>query len=429
MLRALLLLSFAFCLLPAQSPAPAPPMGWNSWDCYGTTVTEAEVKAQADYMARHLKKFGWRYIVVDIQWSDPKAKAHGYRDNADLAMDDQGRLIPAVNRFPSSAGGRGFKPLADYIHARGLKFGIHIMRGVPRRSPLAERIADMNSVCQWNTDMYGVDMSKPGAQDYYDSIVKMYAGWGVDYIKADDMLRPLHKPEVAALHQAIVKAGRPIVLSLSPGPARVEDAGFLQQNADLWRVSDDFWDRWIDLRHAFDFLARWAPFIKEGSWPDGDMLPLGRIGIRAERGDDRPTRFTPDEQQTLMTLWAIARSPLMFGGDLPSLDAATRALITNREVLGVNQHSRANREVFHRADIVAWTASTPEGKAKYLAVFNLNDKETTEASVTLAEAGLSGPARVRDLWRGLDLGRAATAHTVRLRPHASALFRLTPTVN
>src|ERR1017187_2558844 len=220
----------------AEAVAATPPMGWNSWDCYGTTVTEAEVKANADYMAQHLKQHGWQYVVVDIQWSEPHAQAHGYRPGAQLSVDQYGRLIPAVNRFPSSADGHGFRPLADYIHGLGLRFGIHIMRGIPRQAVKANLpvfagvpqmaraadIADTASVCPWNSDMYGVDLSRPGGQDYYDSILKLYADWGVDYIKADDIARPAHREEIAALHRAIVKTGRPIVLSLSPGPAMIK---------------------------------------------------------------------------------------------------------------------------------------------------------------------------------------------------------------
>jgi len=192
--------SVLFALLAASMPsawaapdgvAPTPPMGWNSWDSYGTTVTEAEVRANADYMAQRLKQHGWQYVVIDIQWSEPNAQAHGYRPGAQLAMDEYGRLVPAVNRFPSSAGGRGFRPLADYIHGLGLRFGIHIMRGIPRQAVKANlpvfgsqaragAIADTASICPWNTDMYGVDLSRPGAQDYYDSILKLYADWGVD---------------------------------------------------------------------------------------------------------------------------------------------------------------------------------------------------------------------------------------------------------
>ena len=328
----LLLLLTTLPLAAADPIAVTPPMGWNSWDSYGTSVTEAEVLANAGYMAAKLRSHGWQYIVVDIQWSDPLAKPHGYRPNAELAMDEYGRLIPAANRFPS-----GFRSLADSLHARGLKFGIHIMRGIPRRAVAANlpvsgstaraaEIADTKSICRWNTDMYGIDMSKRGAQEYYDSILALYASWGVDYIKCDDIAQPFHGDEIEALHRAIAKSGPAIVLSLSPGPADLSKAAFYAANANLWRISDDFWDLWKDLRHSFDLLEKWSPFIQPGGWPDADMLPLGRIGIRAERGDDRPTRFTQDEQRTMVTLWSIARSPLMLGGDLPSNDAYTESL-------------------------------------------------------------------------------------------------------
>ncbi len=414
-------------------------MGWNSWDAYGTTITEAEVKKTADYMAAHLKAHGWQYIIVDIQWYEPNAAAHGYRPGAQLTMDENGRLTPAVNRFPSAANGNGFKSISDYIHNKGLKFGIHIMRGIPRQAvkantPIAGSttvhaadIADPKSTCEWNTDMYGVDMSKPGAQQYYDALAEMYAAWGVDYLKADDEGRPLHREEVNALHKAIVKSKRPIVLSISPGPALVENAEFLADNAQLWRVSDDFWDVWKDLRAAFDFLAKWTPYTRSGSWPDGDMLPLGRIGIRAERGDDRKTRFTPDEQRTLMTLWSIARSPLMFGGDLPSLDPETLALITNDEVLAANQKATNSRQVFSRDNQIVWMSDGPNGNDKYLAVFNVADDGAHDITVAWTELGLQTSSwRVRDLWQKKDLGAFPKEHNFSIPPHGSAIYRLTP---
>jgi hypothetical protein len=395
--------------------APTPPMGWNSWDAYGPTVTEAEVKANADYMSAHLKSYGWQYIVVDIQWYEPNAQKHGYRANAELVTDNFGRLQPAANRFPSSINGRGFKPLADYVHSKGLKFGLHIMRGIPRQSvranlPVfgtsfrAREIADEQSICPWNTDMFGVRADTPGGQGYYDSVVKMYAEWGVDYIKADDMTAFNGKPadaarlaEIAALSRAIKRSGRPIVLSLSPGPASTEQAEFLQKHSQLWRISDDFWDRWQDLKKQFDFTRSWSRHTSANSYPDADMLALGRIGIRAERGDDRQTRFTRDEQLTLMTLWSIFRSPLMFGGDLPSNDAFTLSLLTNREVLFVNQHSRNNRELPGGGNLIAWTADAPHGRDKYLALFNLNDGPQASAIKfkTSAATSCSSSARVR----------------------------------
>jgi len=438
------LLSVAVCLTFAQdvpserkAHASKPPMGWNSWDSFGTTVRESEVKANTDYMASRLRRYGWQYIVVDIQWSDPKAKAHGYRPNADLAMDAYGRLIPAANRFPSAAGDRGFRPLADYVHSHGLKFGIHIMRGIPRQavrsnSPIhgssfhAAAIANRNSVCPWNTDMYGVDMSKAGAQDYYDSIAQLYASWGVDFIKADNMLDPLHADEIEALSRAIDKTGRPIVLSLSPGPTSVRDANFLAHNAEMWRISNDFWDRWQDLKNQFELLRNWGPYSKPGSWPDADMLPLGRIAIRGERGEDRMTRLTHDEQHTLMSLWAVARSPLMYGGDLPSNDAFSRSLLTNEEVLEVNQNGANSHQLFGDGDRIAWVSDLPQSSSKYLAVFNIGDRSPQDIRVNFASLGTPAACQIRDLWRKTTLAEANGGYTFVVPPHASGLYKLTP---
>lgn len=417
----------------AQTLAPVPPMGWNSWDAYGTTITEAETKANADAMVS-LKGFGWQYVVVDIQWYEPEPKAHGYRVGSTFAMDANGRLLPAPNRFPSAASGEGFKALADYVHGKGLKFGIHILRGIPRQAvernlPVlgagvtAADIADVNSVCSWNKDMYGVDMSKPGAQAYYDSMVAQYAAWGVDFIKADDMSRPYHAAEIAALHQAIVKAGRPMVLSLSPGPAPLEQVEDLRKNAEMWRVEDDLWDSWKSVRRVYDRAEPWAPYTGDGHWPDMDMLPLGHIGIRAERGDDRLSKLTHDEQQTVMTMWAILRSPLIFGGDLPTLDAYTRSLLTNRAVLAVDQRSEHAKLVRKDGDVRVWAAEVPGSRDRYVAVLNLAEGEQAVA-VPWTQLGLKRkPVRVTDLWssRGVVVGSSLFAT---LPSHASLLVRV-----
>jgi len=409
-------------------------MGWNSWDAYGTTIVESEVKAATDTMARDLKPFGWQYVVVDIQWSEPNPKAHGYRPGAHLTMDEYGRLIPAPNRFPSAANGGGFKTLADYAHAQGLKFGIHIMRGIPRQAveantPVygtmfhARDIADTGSTCHWNTDMYGLDMKKPGAQEYYNSIVAMYAAWGLDFIKADDMARPYHADEIAALHKAIVKTGRPIVLSLSPGPAPTEKIVHLRANAQMWRIADDLWDDWKSLKEMYYRTEKWAPLVKPGHWPDADMLPLGHIGLRAERGDDRMSRLSHDEQQTLMTLWSIFRSPLMYGGDLPTLDAYTKGLLTNSDVLAVDQHSTGNRVAYSKHDVRVWTAKSANG-ATYVAVFNLGDV-AAPISVKWSEIGVARTVKsLKNLWTGEVVGGAQTGLTIQLAPHASALYAI-----
>lgn len=366
--------------------APTPPMGWNSWDSFATTVTEAQVKAEADTMAARLRAHGWQYVIVDIQWYEGGATGYAYRQGARLTMDGYGRLLPAPNKFPSAADGAGFKPLADYVHHLGLKFGVHLMRGIPRQAvtenlPIlgtpyhARDIADLKSVCAWNPDMYGVDMTRPGAQAYYDSVFAQLAAWGIDYVKVDDIARPYRAAEIAAIRRAIDRTGRPIVLSLSPGATPLSAALNVEHHANLWRISDDFWDRWLALREQFGRLEKWNPYRRPGAWPDADMLPLGVLAM-----GHRTTRFTPVEQRTLLSLWAIARSPLMFGGDMTKLDPATLALLTNDEVLAVNQHSEHNRPWFDRDGLVAWVADVPDSPDKYLAVFNVRNRVRLKAA-------------------------------------------------
>ena len=416
--------------------APTPPMGWNSWDAYGPAIREGEVKANADAMASRLKAYGWQYLVVDIEWYQPDAHAHGYIARGKVTMDAYGRFVPSPNRFPSAANGNGFKGLADYVHGQGLKFGIHIMRGIPREAvdrnlPIegsryhAADIADTVNVCHWAgmEDTYGVDMSKPGAQAYYDSIARLYASWGVDYVKADDMTRPIHEAEIHALRTALNKTGRPIVLSLSPGPAPVDPYQQLKADAQLWRISNDFWDRWKDIRAQFDLMKQWQGMVHANGFPDADMLPLGHIGIRAERGEDRKSLLTQDEQHTLMSLWSIFRSPLMMGGDLPTSDAFTYELLTDHEVLDVDQHSDHGREAYRDANIIVWTADDPKTGAKYVGVFNVGEA-MQKVELPWAKIGLAwGDPAVRDLWRHEEEGRM-TSLKISLRPHASVLYKI-----
>jgi len=366
--------------------AERPPMGWNSWDCFATTVTEAQTKAQADILAEKFARYGWEYVVVDIQWYEPAATGYDYRKGAPLVLDDYGRLLPAVNKFPSSEKGTGFASLAGYIHGKGLKFGLHLMRGIPRQAveqnlPIlgtkfhAADIADKVNVCPWNTDMYGVDLTKPGAQDYYNSVFALIASWGVDYVKVDDLSRPYgrNRPEVEAVRRAIDLTGRPIVLSLSPGETDIAFGAHVAEHANAWRISDDFWDQWPELLAQFERLHQWTPFRRLGAWPDADMIPFGVI----EMG--RKTRFTPAEHFTLMSLWCIARSPLMFGGDLTRLDDFTASFLSNDEALAVNRASANNRQLFRTPDgLIAWVADVPGTPDRYIGVFNTRDPLTLD---------------------------------------------------
>jgi alpha-galactosidase len=410
-------------------------MGWNSWDCFGTTVTEEEVLANARFMADHLLSHGWDTVVVDIQWYEPTARAGGYNDAAPLELDAYGRPIPVTRRFPSATDGRGFGPLAEQVHALGLRFGLHIMRGIPRlaverklpvpgTSVTAADIADTSSTCTWNTDNYGLNHDHPEAQAYYDGLAALFAEWGVDFVKADDMLWPYQEREISAMSRALRDCGRPIVLSLSPGQViSLEHLDHLRSSAAMWRISDDLWDRWADVEDQFGRLARWAPHAQPGAWPDADMLPLGHIGIRAERGVDRQSLLTIDEQRTLMTLWCIGRSPLMFGGDLPTTGPDTIALLTNDDVLAVLTDSGGNREVVRDGRLVVWTADATDRDARYVALFNLDD---TPAELTLpaSDAGLARLHAAVDLWTGKPFDAENDRITATVAAHGSLLLRV-----
>jgi alpha-galactosidase len=415
--------------------APTPPMGWNSWDCYGPTVNEDEVKANADYMANNLKKFGWEYIVVDIRWYVGNDKAGGYNENDPVyTIDEYGRLTPALNRFPSASDGKGFKALADYVHSKGLKFGIHIMRGIPviavnKNTPIsgsdtkAHDIFTTEGQCMWLKDMYTIVAGKTGAQEYYNSIFQLYASWGIDFVKVDDLSG--RTKEIEMVRKAIDNCGRPIVISISPGGDKPETAAFLRNNVNMWRTSNDFWDNWQQLKNQFAILESWIGLGVPGCYPDGDMLPLGKIGLRAERGAPRWSGFTRDEQYTLMTLFSIFRSPLMFGGDLPSNDEFTLSLITNKDVLNVNQHSTNGKQLFRNNDLIVWTADDPKTGDKYLALFNASDSETPVViSVKFDQLGLKGTHTVKDLWTGEKLGKFTGSFTGTINRHGAGLYRI-----
>ncbi len=414
--------------------AQTPPMGWNSWDGFATTVTEAQTRAQADFMAANLKRHGWEYIVVDIQWYEPNATGFDYRKGAKLDLDEWGRLIPAANKFPSATDGQGFKPLADYVHSLGLKFGVHLMRGIPRQAVAAKTpvkgtrftaadIADTNSVCPWNTDMYGVDMTKPGAQEYYNSVFDQFAAWGLDFVKVDDLSRPYHTAEIAAIRKAIDQTGRRIVFSTSPGATPLADGGHISTHANMWRISDDFWDKWSLLFDQFARVRDWTPWRGPGHWPDADMLPIGVLQMGKNK-----THFTRDEQITLMSLWSIARSPLMIGADLTKLDDFTLSLLTNDDVLAVNQNSTGNHQLFQHDGLYAWVADVPGSPDKYLAVFNTRsqpkDGGPVAVPVKLSELGFAGAVKIENLWTHENLGAITNEFAPDINSHGSGLYRV-----
>jgi len=475
--------------------ALTPPMGWNSYDYYNTCVTEEQVRANALFMAENLRQHGWEYIVIDIQWSDENAGTrdeHQYIPFSRFCIDEYSRQIPAPNRFPSSRDGAGFAPLAEYIHSLGLKFGIHIMRGIPRfachehlpikthdgRKITADMIANPASISKWNPDMYGVNHNADGAQDYYDSLFELYASWGVDFLKVDDICNTNMYPnnpysaekEIEMISSAIEKCGRPIVLSLSPGPAVIEKAWHLEKYANMWRITDDFWDSWPLLKAMFERCEVWQNHVSPGCWPDCDMLPVGKIGacFKCFGSEEHTTNLTRDEQQTLMNLWCIFRSPLMIGAELTKLDDFTLSLLTNDEVLALTKNQAQAKLVSRSADFAVWATRSVSGDARdsahasglaassvgattpadfYVALFNLSD-DPREVSVSVEEVrqtlfcASSATATacasdatcaetpvtftVRDLWQHKETSTVKSDEvlSVKLAPHASLLVRL-----
>ena len=433
--------SLAFC-----QPGQTPPMGWNSYNCFGSAVHEDEVKANADYMAGNLKKYGWEYVVVDFLWSydnppgskigNPYQKQLG--DGAYipwLTMDAWGRLMPQASKFPSAFGGKGFKPLSDYVHALGLKFGIHVMRGIPRqavwsKSPVlgmkgitADMIADTSSVCSWMNHMYGLNMSKPGAQEYLNSILQLYATWEVDFIKVDDVARPYHAAEIEGYEKAIKNSGRPMVLSISPGETPVAKTNHVKEHAGMWRMADDFWDNWDMILHMFTYAKNWEGMGGPGHWPDCDMIQIGKLSKRGPVGPERYSRFTEDELYTHMNFWCIYRSPLMIGGNLPENRDLELKLFTNDEVLAVNQQGKNPRQFYKTEETMVWVSEVAGNKDLYVGLFNISDSER-EVSVDFSSLGLKGQLAVRDLWKKADLGMYKKQYTQKINPHGSVLLKL-----
>jgi hypothetical protein len=423
-----------------QKVGQTPPMGWNSYIAYGAGVKENEVLENAGFMETHLKSFGWQYIVIGYCWYYPYPAALNNPVQLDgfnpwFTMDKYGRLLPATDRFPSACKSKGFKSLADKIHRKGLKFGIHIMRGIPRQAVAlnshikgtkyrAKEIADTTSACTWLNHMYGVNMDKPGAQEYYNSLFELYAKWGVDFVKVDDISYPFSEKEIIAIRKAIEHCGRPMILSLSPGETPVQKAAVVTKYADMWRISNDFRDNWNALQRMFGLLHAWESHIGPGHFPDADIMSIGLLSRRGPVGEQRQSNFTRNELETLFTLWCIARSPLMYGGDLSMIRHFELQLLQNKAVLLVNQYSSGNRQLFRKNDQIAWIADVPGTNDKYLAVFNLAENSQL-ISIDLKEIGFSTKCRITDLWSGDILGEFEAAVRPEVLPHGARLFRIT----
>ena len=375
--------------------AMTPPMGWNSWDCYYSSVTEEEVMQNAQYLVDHdLMKYGWEYVVIDIRWycNHPSLGGGNYnqRGTQDYVLDAYGRYLPSPTRFPScmhDGVNVGFKPLADKLHAMGLKLGIHIMRGVPQKvvgssyklkgsedTPWTQVYSGTTSPCTWLKDNLLVRDNEAG-QLYYNSIMDLYAEWGVDFLKVDDLSRPFYTDEIHMIRHAIDQTGRPIVLSLSPGKTQYQYAAECLANANMWRMMDDLWDTWSDVDAVFNEAHEWSKYARPGNYADCDMLPLGQIAMTiADQGytaadQGRWTRLSQNEQLTMMTLWGICHSPLFFGGEMTKNDDFTESLLTNEEYHQMHKYGQDAHQVMNDEDLgrVVWTSNIDD--TRFLALF------------------------------------------------------------
>lgn len=424
---------------------PRPPLGWNSWDSYGLRINEQQFRDNVDVIAARLKPAGYTYAVIDEGWYMFNPQDRPKPELLKYAFDAFGRFIPVPDRFQSSlqAGkNTGFEQLGAWVHSKGLKFGIHIIRGIPRESVeknaaiegssfKAQEAADTGDPCPWDPTSWGIKDNAAG-QAWYDSLLRQYARWGVDFVKVDCIAdHPYQASEIRQIRRAIEHSGRAMVLSLSPGPTQLEHHTEVAELAEMWRMSNDIWDIWdsgnivypIGMKNQFANAAQWAQYNTPGHWPDADMLPVGELRPYPDAGPGpRHTRLTPSEQQLMLTLWAIARSPLIVGANLTLLDDATAGLLTNTDVLRIDQTATASRQLLREADFVAWSANLP-GNEYALALFNIGEKPIT-VDRNLSDFALSdGVYSMRDVWTGKRLAASARA-VVNLDPHAAILLVL-----
>jgi alpha-galactosidase len=445
-----LISGFFVSVSAVKAPALHPPMGWNSYNCYGYAVTEKQFMQNVHYMADNLKKYGWEYCIVDFIWWIPQNGVYGNNQSGkwDFGnMDNNGRFWPDTSRFPSAKGGKGFKALSDSVHNLGLKFGIHVMRGIPRGSLkknctilnstyTCTQAADQSSTCAWMDWMYGINMTNPAGQAYLNSILSLYDSWGVDFIKVDDLSSPYHSSEVVGYANAIASVSREIVLSTSPGPTPVNQASHIMQYANMWRLVNDLWDTWAQLTDSYRVAESWRNTLVNGKiiagpghWPDVDMLPFGHLALYGPVGNPRYSlsSFTKGEHRLLMSLWCINNQPLMYGGNMPdnNNNPFYDSLIMNKEAIYINQNG-INGKVFksYSTNTPIWVSTDPvDTTVKFLLLGNISSS-ASNVSVQLSSIGINKAVPVWDVWAGVDLGTSTTTFSRSIPSHDAGLYIL-----
>ncbi|GAB4840478.1 hypothetical protein Ancab_021247 [Ancistrocladus abbreviatus] len=357
--------------------AVTPPRGWNSYDSFCWTVSEEEFLQNAKLVSQQLHAHGYEYVVVDYLWYRRKVPGAFVDSLGFDVIDEWGRLIPDPNRWPSSKGGKGFSEVAKKVHSMGLKFGIHVMRGISKQAfnantPIldttkggayeengrmwrARDIGVEERACAWMSHGFlSVNTNLGAGRAFLRSLYEQYADWGVDFVKHDCVFGDdLDIDEISFVSEVLRKLDRPILYSLSPGtsvtPAMAKKVSRL---TNMYRITGDDWDSWGDVASHFDVTRDFAAANMIGatgllgkSWPDLDMLPLGWLtDPGSNEGPHRKCNLNLNEQRSQMTLWAMSKSPLMFGGDMRQLDQTTYDLITNPTLLEINAFSSYNME-------------------------------------------------------------------------------------
>ena len=422
----------------------APPMGWNSFDSYGTYLYEDAAMKNLEAFAEKLAPHGYEYFVIDAGWFGeydlvpgtfyPKEK-HAKK----LNINEYGLLQPSKTYFPN-----GLQPIIDRCHELGLKFGIHIMRGIPRMSverntPIkgtnyhAQDIVDTTSICKWCPQNYGVDMTRPGAQAFYDSWIGQLADWGVDFIKADDIVP--FPAEVEAVAKAIKKSGRNILLSLSPG-GFVDDSQLdFFKLGNMLRVTHDIWDEQIGLDQCFKAWRKWQGKEDANFFIDMDMIPFGELQVMnpvpegltgnesnteikqmkkegklkniellSGKGFHRQSQFTQDEMRTFITMRALAASPLMMGGNLLTVDDFSLSLLTNAEMIACNQNAVIGHLKYDQDKIEIWNTPKQNGNDGWIGIFNRNAEKSQQYVLSASELGLTDEKySLKDIWGNSEL--------------------------
>ena len=367
-----------------QDFAPNPPLGFNSFDSYRSRLTEEKAYALMDVMSEEYLPFGYEYFVMDAGWySSMKPEKNQKSD-----LESFGLYVVREEYFPN-----GIKVLTDYAHKKGLKFGVWLMRGIPRdavkhnlpipgTSYFASDIADTNDICAWSRRHYGLDMSKPGAQEYYNVIIDSLASFGIDFIKVDDLVpNPL---EIIAIANAIEQGGHKMIFSLSPGDVHHQTHIPYYKRANMLRITADIWDNPWSIEKGFVAWNKFQNVSGPSFWIDMDMIPFGRLDVVNERA--RPSKFNQDQMRTFITQRAMATSPLLIGGDLLTMDDFSYSLLTNQDMLACNQNGIMGVNVYRAGKIEIWlTPHKMDPRKGWVGIFN---RTTTDREVPLTKHDL-----------------------------------------